>query len=371
MEIALFTVYWMHKRNLFNRICSLNTQGYLFTRLLTYFFIISIGYLLFSYTNIAKFWKIENLRFDTSYIYRHFMIVVELALATGIGHCLFRTNLIFQITKKQITILTLASCTSFYLGGGTALTGLLVGCISLMALLYRKKTLLIFTLVVLTDHSSFIISSAILILTMLFMKQIFSIFSKGIKTKIYAIIILSFFIFIVLSSFMMEIITKDPNSIWRLIVWTNEIKSLADTAFTGVGFGTAYVTTNISKFTDNTDMYFGNAREGWAGLFLVANHNTFLNMFYRMGVVGGILFLTINVSLIAWCMKCYQKASIFEKRYVGWALANFLYQIIIILLNPGLEMLQFAINYTFFTGILIAVMMHINKKISLITHKTY
>ena len=40
-------------------------------------------------------------------------------------------------------------------------------------------------------------------------------------------------------------------------VWTNEIDSLRQTGFTGVGFGSAYVTSNITRFTDNTNMYLG------------------------------------------------------------------------------------------------------------------
>lgn len=327
------------------------------------FFMVAFVYLLLSYVNLPKLWNVENLRFDMAYIYRHFMVIAEMAMAMGLGYCLYRTDYIFRMKKFQLFLLVLIASASFLLGGGLSLIGLVVSSISLMAMKFRMKILLLVVPFVFIAQSAYLIASMILIAVIVCLQPLMSAFAENTKTKIFALLSAFAVLLVLASSIVMEVVNSDPNAIWRLIVWTNEIDSLRQTGFTGVGFGSAYVTSNIARFTDNINMYFGEGNSGWEGLFLVANHNTFLNMFYRMGIIGGVLFMLINMMFVVWSVKCYQASDNIHKQYIGWSLANFLYQVIIILLNPGLEMLQFAVNYTFSLAVMLAVLLHANKYI--------
>ena len=159
---------------------------------------------------------------------------------------------------------------------------------------------------------------------------------------------------------MMVYIESDPNSLWRLNVWINEIGSLSKTCFTGVGFGSAYVTKDIVNQVSNSNMYTTNVEGGLeSGIYLVANHSSLLNMFYRMGILGGLLFLALNVQLIRVVVKTYRQATRKMKSLLWRMFAVFIYETIIIALNPGLEMMQFALSYILSVSVLLAVVMEI------------
>lgn len=78
-----------------------------------------------------------------------------------------------------------------------------------------------------------------------------------------------------------------------------------------------------------------------------------------MGLLGGLSFLALNVQLIRVVVITYQQA-IPEMKSLLWRLfAVFIYETIIIALNPGLEMMQFALSYILSLSVLLAVVIEI------------
>ena len=285
-------------------------------------------------------------------------------VAIALGYLFYQTDYVSKVSNKGI-ILTLlfiymVSVSKTYIIG---YTGLMVLLISLYAIRKRNKLFVFLIPFVFTEQTAFILASLLFIFLLYFRKIVVFFIKKHTRLKLILFTSFCTVLIVMLSALLYQVILKDPNSLWRLLVWTDEVSSLVETKFTGVGFGTAYVTKDIIHTVDNSNMYQDASGNFYSGLFLVANHNSFLNMFYRMGIVGGLLFLALNFQLIHWCIKTYIKADKTERIYIWWGLLNFLYNTIIILLNPGLEMIQFAINYITSLAVFIAILLKCNTRI--------
>ena len=168
----------------------------------------------------------------------------------------------------------------------------------------------------------------------------------------------------------MQYISDDANALWRLMVWTNEVLSLKETYFTGVGYGSAYVTETIYNEVSNSNMYTNDFTNN-EGLFVVANHSSILNMFYRMGLIGGILYISIILITLKWYSKIYRSIKIkTSRRYLYWALINWINNLLIICINPGLESPQFATTYLLSQGLLWGTLLHYQKQLYIISNNT-
>ena len=165
----------------------------------------------------------------------------------------------------------------------------------------------------------------------------------------------------------MQFISDDANALWRLMVWTNEVLSLKETYFTGVAYGTAYVTETIYNEVSNSNMYTNDFTNN-EGLFVVANHSSILNMFYRMGLLGGIIYVSIILISLKWYSKIYTYIKIKKsRRYLYWALINWLINLLIICINPGLESPQFATTYLLSQGIFLGTLLYYQKQLYIVS----
>lgn len=364
LQILYFTWYYIKKQIIINRCFCRSKEGKDYYRFFILFIILAFFYLCISIFNLPQLWGIKKLWYDFSYIFRHFIIILEMIVAIGLGYLLYKTDFIRKITNKQIILtfifISIVSVTQVYAIG---YTGLMVLLISLYAIRKKKKIFIFLIPFVFTEQTAFILASILFIFLIYFRKAVVFFIRKNTRIKLIFFLIFCSIAIVVLSALLYKIILKDPNSLWRLLVWADEVGSLIETNGTGVGFGTAYVTENIINTVDNSNMYMDEKGNYYSGFFLVANHNTFLNMFYRMGIIGGILFLALNIQIVNWCIKAYIKMNKKAKIYIWWGLLNFLYNTIIILLNPGLEMIQFAINYITSLAIFIAVLLKSNEHI--------
>ena len=363
-EILYFTFYYIKKQRMINRCFCRSKEGKDYYRFFIFFIGIAFFYLCISIFNLPKLWGIKNLFYDFSYIFRHFIIILEMIVAIALGYLFYQTDYVSKVSNKGI-ILTLlfiymVSVSKTYIIG---YTGLMVLLISLYAIRKRNKLFVFLIPFVFTEQTAFILASLLFIFLLYFRKIVVFFIKKHTRLKLILFTSFCTVLIVMLSALLYQVILKDPNSLWRLLVWTDEVSSLVETKFTGVGFGTAYVTKDIIHTVDNSNMYQDASGNFYSGLFLVANHNSFLNMFYRMGIVGGLLFLALNFQLIHWCIKTYIKADKTERIYIWWGLLNFLYNTIIILLNPGLEMIQFAINYITSLAVFIAILLKCNTRI--------
>lgn len=339
--IMLSFIFTMVKHKMLISAFCINKDTLLLKRYFSCLFILSVIYLFLSFINAQAFWDINNLLFDSHFISRHYLVILELFFPFAFGYLLSRTNFIFSIPNIVLLVVGIyAFCWS-----GPWSVYLKVASLSLLA--FRKKQYwMVFPLFFANNSQSAYMLGWMAMLILTYFKKIpFVIFYRNVKLKLLA---LFFLISISLTLFYSEfynILKGDDNTLWRWIVWTNEIDSLIKTCGTGVAFGTAFVTSDIWRLVSNSNMYFNEDGSIYEMLFLVANHNTFLNFFYRMGIFGGLLFISIYIQIIRLCLKYHKSADAQMRQYIRWALVNMSYQTFVILLNPGLEMMQFAISF--------------------------
>jgi len=357
-EIMVFFVVFVINIRKIRTLMFASKQGYTIWCLFGCFFAIAALMLYVSYKNIPTYWNIWDLYYERSYISRHFMVIAELFLSIGLGFSLMKTGLIYKINKKTLAIIAvlLGVIILYNQNYVIFLGGLFVAVLSLLSFKLHNKLFLLLIPLVMVSHSAYIIASAFMLSLLFFRNSFKRFFSYHPTRRILLLLALSIFAIIIFRDDLYKLIRSDGNSYWRLLVWTNEIETLAKTYFTGVGFGTAYVTSNIDDIVNNFNMYIDSEGDMYERLFLVANHNSVLNMFYRLGLLGGSLFVAWNIMVCSFCLFSFKMKILGENSYYcWWAFTNYIYNLVIIFLNPGMEMMQFAINYTFSLGVVFAV----------------
>ena len=107
----------------------------------------------------------------------------------------------------------------------------------------------------------------------------------------------------------------DPNSAWRFYVWKRDIGYCVTQTFgAGVGYGTSYF---LGTRNDVTFLYFSTEggeknvdESGDAQTYIRGQHNSFVNTFYRLGVVG-LSFLVLYLVSIYKKLFFYQLPSLY------------------------------------------------------------
>lgn len=357
-EIAVFLLLTVYNILKIKDYMYVTKKGQILWWLFAFFFVLAGVMLYLSYKDLASYWNILFLYFEQDYIYRHFMVVAELFLSIGLGYAMMKTGTVFKVRNRILVILTvLIGLVIFYNQGYIIfLGGLFVAAVSLLAVRTRHRWLYLLIPLVMISHSAYVLASVVM-LALIFLKRPFkSFFATNPTGKILVLILFFVAAVVVFNEELYVKIRSDANSYWRLQVWTNELESLAKTYYTGVGFGTAYVTGDINLVVNNANMYIDDEGKIYERLFVVANHNSVLNMFYRLGLLGGLLFVSWNILICSICLTSYRKKILGRyNEYCWWAFTNYMYNLVIIALNPGMEMMQFAINYTFSLGLMFAV----------------
>jgi O-antigen ligase len=130
------------------------------------------------------------------------------------------------------------------------------------------------------------------------------------------------------------VVDLSDNTGWRLMVWVNNIKyTINDTFLIGHGFGTTYFPSrNTVEFMPDPG----------GDDFLRGQHSSLVNIFYRMGIVGLLLFLAY--------FKSMEKKI---KNFNAPPQLNYilLFGMIIIGVNVGLESPGYATNFVFLIGL--------------------
>lgn len=141
-------------------------------------------------------------------------------------------------------------------------------------------------------------------------------------------------------------IISDPNTLWRAEFWADEMNLLADSHFLGVGFGTAYCSTDFIdpasyKPWGNGDPFAATAQYSiYDKVFVTGAHNSFVTVAFRMGLIGIVLLVGYLI-----CLQYKQM------RHLIQVPLNSIYamcaSITIIALNVGLESPYYAILFLF------------------------
>ncbi len=363
-EIGLFALLTAINARNIKKIFCLSNEGRKTMICFLLLLLISLVYLYLSYYNLADYWNINNLGYNSFFIPRHYFIILQYFISIGLGYSLYRSNFLMRIKSKWVimAIVAIFIMTSMdFATNSKSYFTIMVLLISLLGLRYKLLLIALpFFGFFSMEQTTYLIAIAEVSFIMLFKRSIANFLQKNGKIKLFACFLVSILTFLLLSSTISELVDSDSNSSWRLAVWKNEIASLEKTQYTGVGFGTAYVSNSIPYETDNINMYL-NAENGFSeGVFIVANHNSVLNMFYRMGLIGGVLFVLFNLFLLYWCISNNRITSSKMNAYLWWAMANYVFNFTVILFNPGLEMLQFSTGYQLSLAILLAVLFATN-----------
>lgn len=357
LEIFLFFfVSYTKRKTILKKYLITNTSRNFYICLLS-LLVLSVLYVFYSFFNPPKLWNVTNLNFSISYLPRHYFVVYELLLLLGLAYTFTKSNLLFSLTRRKALLFMVIFFFSEYILGIKAIpyTMPFVASISFYSIFSKHKFVIFLLPLVFTSQSAYILAAIFSLFIFFFGNQMIKLLAKNTITKLYIVLGFISIFFFLFSNELYNIIKDDPNSLWRLMVWKNELSIIAQTNFLGIGFGAAYVSDYLFNLTDNLGMYYidGDYTEG---MFLIANHNSFLNMLYRMGFLGLLLFLLMHFFLFNWSINCYMRCTLFYRKYILWGIICVFYQFIIILINPGLEMMQFAINYLSSVSLLISIL---------------
>lgn len=336
---------------------SRDTEIKRFLKIFKFFLIVSSFYLAISFLNLPKLWKIDELMFDMTYIPRHFFIIAELFIPILIGYALFRLHI---FNKLKVSVLIALYFLIFLTNLNNCVYSLLLILLSLVAWKMNCKMIMFLAFFINYHQTTYILGFVTMMFLLFFEKSISLFLSKNTITKITSFVCLAIVVIFLLSNFLMFYVKNDPNSIWRYYVWMNEMDSLIKTYFSGVGFGSAYISNDIIYQVDNINMYYNNVEGSFeTGAFIIANHSSIINMFYRMGIIGGLLFISLYVQIIRIVCKLYNQADIIKRRLLWYVFSVWIYETVVIFLNPGLEMMQFALSYLLSLSVLTAVILEI------------
>lgn len=332
------------------------------------FLFISIFYFIVSFLNLPQLWNIDGLLYNVKYLPRHFVIITELFIPIALGYAISRLKVFSHL---NVFIMVCLYLFLYVTNQSISIKGLLLILLSLVAWKWNSKLLMVLTFTIFYEQTAYILGSIAVVFLLFLEKYVIAFFSTHTYRKIIITFLISIISIFLLSGIIIYYVENDANSLWRLNVWINELDSLYQTYFSGVGYGSAYVTEDIEYQVENSSMYANSDKGGMeTGVFLVANHSSLLNMFYRMGVAGGFAFLAINIQLAYIVFKTYQQANK-KMRNLLWRLFTvWIYETIIICLNPGLEMMQFAISYLLSIALLLAVIIDIKKQNKSSYHET-
>jgi hypothetical protein len=142
----------------------------------------------------------------------------------------------------------------------------------------------------------------------------------------------------------------DANTLWRLHAWQDNWSMLWQTDLLGMGFGTPYHAQSAENLRNaamnETDLLQKGAVSLSDPQYFRGQHSSFVNIFYRMGVVGGVLFVLINAIALMSCLAGIKTSSNdLDRKFCFVALMVLAMQIVQMSLHVGLETPRFLIVY--------------------------
>jgi hypothetical protein len=148
-----------------------------------------------------------------------------------------------------------------------------------------------------------------------------------------------------------DMMSGDDNAVWRFQGWRANFISLYQTGLVGVGFGTPYFPVSSTDlefalriYQRGTDPWVADAQI-YDLVYLRTQHNSFVNAFYRTGVVGGLAFALLNTALLWTALRSLRDSDAVHRQHLIFASALFVIGILEISLHVGLETPKFLVPY--------------------------
>ncbi|MEC9368102.1 MAG: hypothetical protein VX871_05355, partial [Pseudomonadota bacterium] len=159
-----------------------------------------------------------------------------------------------------------------------------------------------------------------------------------------------------------EILQADYNAWWRFTGWQANFAALHDSGYVGVGFGTPYRPV-ASDNLEHAMRVVQAGREAWTAhsqpydlIYLRTQHNSFVNIFFRTGLVGGFAFLAFNVALLFGGYRTILHGDPARRPHLLLAMFLFVVANSQIALHVGLETPRFLIAYALSAALLSALL---------------
>ena len=330
------------------------------------FIFVGVLYIALSYTGYVNAFHIYGLGFNQGFILRQAYFIFAIPLAFSIFDSVQKNDFLenIKLTNLIVLFIILAILSQLHYVDVAPFRALIFS-IATFTYFYKNSKvgfLMILSMVLLIGFgvSTYNIIYLVLAVSMINSREAIAFLRKYLGVSVYFCSILVITIVYIFYDDLVLFFYNDPNAIWRWQYWVNDWKVIFGTKFIGTGFGTTYASNTIFQEIYNPDAFvvpvdsFNYSAND--ALFLTAQHNSFLNIFYRLGVVGGILFLFIHIIPIFWYYNLFPKLMIKQQRILKWAYINFLANIVIILLNPGIESPRFLVAYLTAFSILAALL---------------
>jgi hypothetical protein len=174
------------------------------------------------------------------------------------------------------------------------------------------------------------------------------------------LIYLALIAFLVLGMLVPDLFNQDRNNEWRLMAWRANLDALWTSGLAGVGFGTPYfplISGNILNTLDNQwNSVSANMVNPIDPQYVRAQHSSIVNMFYRLGLVGGVLFIWLNllIARIGFAGLRHPDPAVARLAYAAFVL--FVVQAVQMTVHVGLETPIFLSIYMLST----ALVLHVN-----------
>ena len=122
----------------------------------------------------------------------------------------------------------------------------------------------------------------------------------------------------------------DANTLWRAEYWGNELTQLGETFGLGVGYGTSYASVDFVGAA-LTGPFAATAEYSVAEkLFVVGCHNSFVSLFFRLGIAG-------IAALFAYVVSLTNHTNDFRGGYASSAAFALISSLVIVCFNVGFE----------------------------------
>lgn len=291
--------------------------------LLLIFIILTLFYLFISLLGYINLFNIDGFFLKRNYILRHalFVFCIPIYLATYLSLKINEVNILKYLNSISYLTIHIVLFITYFLKltglNSTQKIGLVVILLFFILIQLKKPKQSIFSKIwyYILSLISLLLSPTSANIMIYIMFIIFSISNyKFIKMlsdyKIYLLI--AAFILIILVILNYNILLNymkihDANSWWRLEYWKDNFETLVQTKFFGVGFGTPFGKSNLFNIMSGgwIDPETGLSSNDIEILYITAQHNSIINIFYRLGAISGMIFITLILNTINLLIKNY------------------------------------------------------------------
>jgi hypothetical protein len=136
-------------------------------------------------------------------------------------------------------------------------------------------------------------------------------------------------LFLAIGTIAPSVLSFDLNTEWRFLVWRENLFASLNSGLLGVGFGTPYYALSVGNIAESYRLTQYAEFQGYAFsspvdlLYIRAQHSSFVNAFYRMGILGGGLLLALNAAVLFQVVRYAVRSSGVDQRIVAAAGAIF------------------------------------------------